>query len=134
MYYGTCEHFFKEHCKNHTASSRNKSKGKSTELSQYIWEFKNNSISCDLKWSITCKAHPYIQQNELDKACFQYDMTYGDFKDLPRRTSSGKLLSDKVFGIANNSQYDGSQRGVTPMVYKFLDKKSEREWNKKLLY
>ena len=61
-------------------------------------------------------------------------MTYGDFKDLPRRTSSGKLLSDKVFGIANNSQYDGSQRGITPMVYKFLDKKNEREWNKKLLY
>ena len=27
-----------------------------------------------------------IYQNELDKACFQHDMTYGDFKDLPRRT------------------------------------------------
>ena len=22
----------------------------------------------------------YIYQNELDKACFQYDMAYGDFK------------------------------------------------------
>ena len=28
----------------------------------------------------------YIYQNELDKACFQPDMGYGDFKDLPRRT------------------------------------------------
>ena len=28
----------------------------------------------------------YIYQNELDKACFQYDMAYGDFKDLARRT------------------------------------------------
>ena len=24
----------------------------------------------------------YIYQNELDKACFQYDMAYGDLKDL----------------------------------------------------
>ena len=23
----------------------------------------------------------YIYQNELDKACFQHDMAYGDFKD-----------------------------------------------------
>ena len=23
----------------------------------------------------------YIYKNELDKACFQYDMAYGDFKD-----------------------------------------------------
>ena len=27
----------------------------------------------------------YIYQNKLDKARFQDDMTYGDFKDLPRR-------------------------------------------------
>ena len=25
-----------------------------------------------------------IYQNELDKACFQHDMAYGDFKDLAR--------------------------------------------------
>ena len=24
----------------------------------------------------------YIYRNELDKACFQYDMNYGDFKDF----------------------------------------------------
>ena len=27
----------------------------------------------------------YIYKNELDKACFQHDMAYGDFKDLERR-------------------------------------------------
>ena len=27
----------------------------------------------------------YIYQNKLDKACFQYDMAYGDFKDLPKK-------------------------------------------------
>ena len=26
----------------------------------------------------------YIYRNELDKACFQHDMAYGDFKDLAK--------------------------------------------------
>ena len=34
----------------------------------------------------------YIYRNELDKACFQHDMAYGDFKDLVRRTQSKKVL------------------------------------------
>ena len=45
----------------------------------------------------------YIHQNELDKACFQHDMAYGDFKDLSRRTASDKVLRDKTFHIAQNS-------------------------------
>ena len=44
----------------------------------------------------------YIYQNELDKACFQHDMAYGDFKDLTRRTASDKILRDKAFNIAKN--------------------------------
>ena len=32
----------------------------------------------------------YIYKNDLDKACFQHDMAYGDFKDLDRRTFSDK--------------------------------------------
>ena len=28
----------------------------------------------------------FIYKNELDKACFQHDMTYGKSKDLVRRT------------------------------------------------
>ena len=28
----------------------------------------------------------YIYQNELDKLCFQHDMAYGCFKELPRRS------------------------------------------------
>ena len=49
----------------------------------------------------------YIYQNELDKACFQHDMAYGDFKDLTRRTVSDKILRDKAFIIAKNPKYDG---------------------------
>ena len=33
----------------------------------------------------------YIYRNELDKACFQHDMAYGDLKDLKRRTAADNL-------------------------------------------
>ena len=51
-------------------------------------------------------------------------MAYGDFKDLKRRTFSDKILRDKAFNIAKNPKYDGYQRGLASMVYKFFDKKS----------
>ena len=66
----------------------------------------------------------YIYKNELDKVCFQHDMAYGDFKDLAKRTASDKTLRDKAFNIAKNPKYDGYQRGLASMVYKFFDKKS----------
>ena len=44
----------------------------------------------------------YIYKNELDKACFQHDMAYRDFKDLARRTASNKVLRDKAFNISKN--------------------------------
>ena len=36
----------------------------------------------------------YIYKNELDKACFQHDMAYGDFKDIARRTTSDKVYHE----------------------------------------
>ena len=66
----------------------------------------------------------YIYQNVLDKACFQHDMAYGDFKDLAKRTASGKVLRDKAFNNAKNPKYDGYQRGLVSIIYKFFDKKS----------
>ena len=67
----------------------------------------------------------YIYKDELDKACFQHDMAYGDLKDLGRRTASDKVLRDKAFNIAKNLKYDGYQKGLASMVYKFFDKKSK---------
>ena len=52
-------------------------------------------------------------------------MAYGDFKDLKRRTASDKVLRDKAFNIAKNPKYDGYQRVLASMVYKFFDKKSK---------
>ena len=76
----------------------------------------------------------YIYKNELDKACFQYDMAYGDFKDLTRRTASDcifrlhtaseQILHDKASIIAKNLKYDGYQRGLASVVYQYFDKKA----------
>ena len=51
-------------------------------------------------------------------------MAYADFKNLARRIASDKVLRDKAFNIAKNPKYDGYQRGLASMVYKFFDKKT----------
>ena len=45
-------------------------------------------------------------------------------QDLAKRTQSDKVLRDKAFQIANDPKYEGYQRGLASMVYKFFDKKS----------
>ena len=47
-------------------------------------------------------------------------MACGDFKDL-----ADKVLRDKAFKIASDQKYDGYQRGLASMVYKFFDEKSQ---------
>ena len=51
-------------------------------------------------------------------------MAYGDFKDWSRRTSADKVLRDKAFNIAKDPKYDGYQRELVSIVYKFFDKKT----------
>ena len=62
----------------------------------------------------------YIYQNNLDKACFQHDMAYGDFKDVSRRTASDKILHGKAFYITKHPIYDGYQCGIASKVYEFF--------------
>ena len=66
----------------------------------------------------------YIYRNELDKACFQHDSASADHKDLKNRTKLDKVLRNKTYEIAINPEYDGYQRGLASMVYKFFNKKS----------
>ena len=66
----------------------------------------------------------YIYRNDLNKASFQHDSAYADNKDLINRTKADKILKDKAYNIASNPEYDGYQRGLASMVYKFFDKKS----------
>ena len=58
-------------------------------------------------------------QNELDKACIQYNMVYGDFKDLHKRTASDTVLSDKAFNIAKTSKYKKCQEVLLQCLTKF---------------
>ena len=67
----------------------------------------------------------YIYKNNLDKACFTHDAAYSDSKDLTKRTVADKILRDKALNIAKDPKYDGYQRGLASMVYKFFDEKSK---------
>ena len=41
-----------------------------------------------------------------------------------KRTASDKILRDKAFNIAKNLKYDGYQRGLASIIYKFPEEKS----------
>ena len=51
-------------------------------------------------------------------------MAYEDFKKLTRRAASNKIMHDKAFNIAKNPKPDGYQKGLSSMIYKFLDKEA----------
>ena len=74
----------------------------------------------------------YIYQNELEKACFQHDMVYGDFKDLTRRTASEKILRDNAFNIAKDPKYARCQRGFAGKKTSGGTVKNENISNKEL--
>ena len=55
----------------------------------------------------------YIYRNDLDKACFQHDMAYTKYKDLTKRIQYVRIQNEY-------NKYDGYQRGLASMVYKFF--------------
>ena len=65
-----------------------------------------------------------LYRNELYKARFAPDGAYSDSKLLARRTVSDKILKDRAHKIARNHGYDGNQRALASMVYRFFDKKT----------
>ena len=65
----------------------------------------------------------YVFKNELDKACFVHDAAYSDSKDLTKRTIAAKNLKNRASDIAEDPKYDGYQRRLASMAYKFFDLK-----------
>ena len=65
----------------------------------------------------------YVFKNGLDKACFVHDAAYSDSKDLTKRNVADKNLKNRAFDIAKDRKYDGYQRGLASMVYKFFVRK-----------
>ena len=87
--------------------------GESTKRKERIQKFKQTGDS------------RYIYRKELDKACFQHDMAYGDFKDLAKRAAADKVLKNKAFNVAKYRKYDRYQRGLAYIVYTFFNKKTK---------
>ena len=65
----------------------------------------------------------HLYRNELDKGCFANNAAYSDSKDLAKRTNSDKILKNRAYEIARNRNYDGYQRELASMVYKFFIRK-----------
>ena len=67
-----------------------------------------------------------LYRNELDKACFKHDAAYAKYKDVENRSKiqkSDQKLRYSAYDIASNPVYDGYQRGLASMVYKFFESK-----------
>ena len=69
----------------------------------------------------------HLYRNELDKACFVHDAAYSESKNLAKRNISYNILKHRAYEIAKNCGYDGYQRALASIVYKFFDKKQNRE-------
>ena len=66
----------------------------------------------------------YIYQNELNKACFQHDMVYEDFKDLTKKTAFIKYCVLKHLLLLKIQNMMDVNRDLALMVYNFSDKKT----------
>ena len=68
-YIGLTEHTFKHRLYNHNNSFKDESKRNSTELSNFIWGKKKDTINVDLDWSILNKAKPYSPASKKFMLC-----------------------------------------------------------------
>ena len=87
--------------------------GPFTEHCERIQKFRETS-----NWKHLCR-------NELDKAWFGYDAACSASKHLAKRTISDTILKNIAYEITKNHGYDGHQRTLASMVYKFFNEKSE---------
>ena len=78
--------------------------GPFTRHKERIKEFKRTGGTC------------LLYRNELDKTCFKHDAAYAKYKDTENRLISDQKLRNSAYDIADNSVYDGYQRGLANMV------------------
>ena len=58
-----------------------------------------------------------------NEACFKHDAAYAKYKHVENRVISDQKLRHSAYDIDRNPKYDGYQRGLASMVYKFFDSK-----------
>ena len=54
------------------------------------------------------------------KLVFNMILLMRNHKDLINKAKADKVFRDKAYNIASNPKYDGYQRGLASMVYKFF--------------
>ena len=64
-----------------------------------------------------------LYRNALDKACLKHDAAYAKYKDVENRLIADDKLKNSSYNIASNPDYDGYQRGLASMLYKFFNSK-----------
>ena len=74
-----------------------------------------------------------LYRNALDKACFKHDAAYPKYKDVENKLTADDKLKNSAYDIASNPEYDGYQRGLASMVYKFFNSNSFAPRNKTTL-
>ena len=67
-----------------------------------------------------------LHKNQLDKAWFQHDAAYNNYKDFKNRTQSDIVSKNKACKVAADPKVDGFQRGLAAMVYKFLNERYKK--------
>ena len=53
-------------------------------------------------------------------------MAYNKYKDLKGRTQSDIVLKNKAYEIATDPRYNGFQRALASMVWKFFNERSKK--------
>ena len=67
----------------------------------------------------------HILKNRLDVVCFQHDSAYSKYKDRLNRRQSDIVLKNKALKIATDPRFNGYQRGLVSMVYKFFNERTK---------
>ena len=88
--------------------------GTFTKHTQRINQFMKDSILSN------------FYKNESDKACFQHDSAYNKYKGLKNRTQSDVAFQSKAYKIAVDPKYNGYERALASMVWKFFHERSKK--------
>ena len=64
-----------------------------------------------------------MYRNALDKSSFKHDAAYAKYKDVENRLITDDKLRNSAYDIVSNPEYDGYQRGLASIVYKFFNSK-----------
>ena len=67
----------------------------------------------------------HILKYRLDAACFQHDFAYGKYRARLNRRQSDIVLKNKALKIATDPRFNGYQRGLASMVYKFFNERTK---------